>query len=196
MQRHVFDGVVRRVAYRARVAALRHVWPTFVSAATVCRGRAGVWAPLVAVVIAIVTIPVTIPMMIVLAATAIAFPIAFVEALAIMTGHHPHSTRIGRARPVSVMPPVMVAYRIPVAVHPNEPRSRSHRPDPYDSTRRWWADGDTNRYLSEEGSSHEEQKREQLLCHRGSSCSAALMSASGRVAEARDDGRRPTSLSD
>lgn len=123
----------------------------------------------------IVTVAVPIPMMIVLAATVIAFPIAFVEASAIMTGHHPYSTGIGRACPISVMPPVMMAYRIPVAFHPNELRSRSHRPDPYDSRRRRRADGDSNRYLSEQDSSHEEQEREQLLRHRGDLCSAGAI---------------------
>ena len=186
-----------RATFGPRSLLRRHV--DVLAKLAICAGQARVWArrrkasrgrshrpdpngsgiscgaPLVAVMIAIITIAVPIPMMIVLAATVIAFPIAFVEALAIMTGHHPHSTGIGRARPVSVMPPVMVAYRIPVGVHPNEPRSRSHRPDPYDSRRRWWADGDSNRYLSEEGSSHEEQEREQLLCHRGSSCSAGAI---------------------
>jgi hypothetical protein len=163
-----------RATFGPRSLLRRHV--DVLAKLAICGGQAGVWGPLMAVMVAmIITVAVPIPMMIVLAATVIAFPIAFVETLAIMTGHRPHSTGIGRARPVSVMPPIMMAYRIPIAFHPNEPRCRSDRPDANDSRRRRWADADSNRYLSEQDSSHEEQERQQLLCHRGRLCSAGAI---------------------
>lgn len=75
-------------------------------------------AVMVVAVAPVVAVSIPVPMMIVLKPTAAAFPIAFEEPLAVMMGRHPYGARIRRAGPISVMPPVVVANRIPVALNP------------------------------------------------------------------------------
>lgn len=83
----------------------------------------------VIVVAVIVSISVSIPMVIVDQPPAIAFPITLVEAPAIVMGHHPHGTGIWWSGPISVVPLPMMTHRIPIALHPDKARSRSHRSD-------------------------------------------------------------------
>ena len=104
----------------------------------------------VVAVVTIVTVPVAIPMVIVRHPPAPAFPVTFVEALTIVVGYHPRGTRIRWAGPVTVVPLVMMANRVPIPLHPDKARSRSHRSDRDDSRRRGRPNGDSHGYLSEE----------------------------------------------
>jgi hypothetical protein len=92
------------------------------------------------VVAAVIAIVVTIPAMVVGDSTAIAIPIAFIEKRSIMMRFHPVCADVCWTGPVSIVPLVMVAHRVPVAPHkgiagagtsrlnPDYPRPR-RRPD-------------------------------------------------------------------
>lgn len=83
---------------------------------------------------------------------AIAVPVACIVALSIMTRFHPVCICISRAGPVSVMPPIVPANRVPVAPYPGIALTRASRLDP-DHARSWrCADSYTNGYLTEDGS--------------------------------------------
>jgi len=71
------------------------------------------------VVIAVIAIVVAVPVMVMLAASTVPFPIAVKKAGAVMMRPYPARANVGRASPVSVMPPIAVAGSIPVSVYPN-----------------------------------------------------------------------------
>ena len=75
-------------------------------------------APMMAVIMMKVAVTVAVPMVIVLSAAAITLPIPFKKHLSVMMGGHPVRGRIGRARPISVVPPISIPDHIPVAIHP------------------------------------------------------------------------------
>src|SRR5689334_7282001 len=82
---------------------------------------------LVIVVVIPIVAAVAIPTMVVghLAVTAI--PVAFIEALPIMTRFHPAGSCVCRPSPVSVVPLIVFAHRIPVARDPRIAGARSSR---------------------------------------------------------------------
>jgi hypothetical protein len=76
---------------------------------------------LVAVVVAIivsVVVTTAVPAMVVAELAAIAIPVAFIEALAIVTRRHPVYARVSWTGPVSLVPLIVVAHRVPVARYP------------------------------------------------------------------------------
>src|SRR5215469_17417648 len=93
----------------------------------------------------IVKIPVaiTIPVMVVLNSTSPPAPVAHKVSLAIVVRWDPIGSFIGRHRPVTLMPPIMVADRIPVAFHPYIIGSRWWRLNNH-TRRRWGSDLDPN----------------------------------------------------
>jgi hypothetical protein len=100
-----------------------------------------------------VAVTVAIPMMVVLAAAPLAVPVAFKESLSVMMGCHPTRCRIGRTAPISVVPPISVSNRIPVAIHPKIIRAGTCGNGSYDP-RRWrrsnsHPDRDLSEYRSE-----------------------------------------------
>jgi hypothetical protein len=93
--------------------------------------------PVITIVIA-ATVPV--PVMIMIAPAVIAFPIPLIEAFSIVSRPHPMGASIRRASPVSIVPLVVVAYWIPVALYPDVLRSRAPGLYANDTRRRWRAD--------------------------------------------------------
>jgi hypothetical protein len=98
----------------------------------------------VAVVVAVMAV---VPVVIVLETSVFAVPIAGVVAAAIMTWANPMSATVWRPGPVSAVPAVTMAVRVPVAVHPEELRSGLLGAYANDAWWRWGADFDANGYL-------------------------------------------------
>ena len=90
---------------------------------------------MIAIVVALV-IPMFVPLMIVREMAPIAVPVSFKESLSIVTGRYPACAFISRLRPISIVPFVMVAGRIPVARDPKIPGAGTSRLYP-DDTGRW-----------------------------------------------------------
>ena len=68
----------------------------------------------------VVPVPVTVavPSVVMIEIAAIAIPAAFIVLISLITRFHPACAAVGRPSPVSLMPFVLVAYWIPVAVYP------------------------------------------------------------------------------
>ena len=60
--------------------------------------------------------------------SALTLPITLEKPFSIVVRTYPTRARIGRAGPISVMPPIMALYRIPIAIHPDKIRAGARRP--------------------------------------------------------------------
>lgn len=103
-------------------------------------------------IVVTVVVAAAVPSMVVRDLAVRAIPVACVVELSIMTRSHPVGAGVRRARPVSVVPPIVVAHRIPVAPYPNMIGARASWLNP-DYTYRWWradsnSDGDFSEYCS------------------------------------------------
>jgi hypothetical protein len=101
----------------------------------------------IAVVIAEIAVMVMVRAVIVFHPTVFAFPIAVVEPLSVMVRPHPASAFIWRAAPIALMPLVVVSHGIPIALDPNELRSRTVRHNTHHARRWRRANSDSNRNL-------------------------------------------------
>lgn len=72
---------------------------------------------LVAVIVAVV-VTLAVPVMVVADLAPIAIPVASIVPLSIMTRFHPACAVVRRTGPVAIVPPIVVAGRIPVAPYP------------------------------------------------------------------------------
>ena len=75
----------------------------------------------------IIAVVVTIPSVVVLDPTVVTVPITREVLLPVVVRTYPVSARIWGSRPVARVPFVMVSYRIPVAINPDEVRTRPYR---------------------------------------------------------------------
>jgi hypothetical protein len=64
----------------------------------------------------IIAVTVSVPVMIMIAPATVAFPIPLIKSFSIVSRPDPARANIGRTSPVSVVPLVVVAYWIPVAL--------------------------------------------------------------------------------
>jgi hypothetical protein len=83
-----------------------------------------------------VMVTAAVPSMVVGDLAAIAIPIAFKEAFSIMMRLHPPCAAVRWAGPVSVVPLIMVAHRVPVARYPRIAVAGASGLNPHD-TRSW-----------------------------------------------------------
>ena len=90
----------------------------------------------VVAVVAIIAVTVVVPAMIMRYNAVGAFPVAIEESFSIVARSHPDGAFIRRAGPVAVVPAVMAADRVPVAIDPNESRARRGRPNHHARRRR------------------------------------------------------------
>ena len=97
-----------------------------------------------------VAVAVSIPVVIVLEAAAVTVPVALEELLPIVMGRNPARPSVGRPGPVSFMPPVMAAYRIPITIHPKIIRTRRRGPHSNDAGRGRRTNAYSKRHLSGE----------------------------------------------
>ena len=93
---------------------------------------------------AAITVVIPVPAMVVVEAASVTIPIAGEETVSIMMRHYPARARIGRKRPVAVMPSIAPVNRIPVAFDPNVIGSRPPRQHTNNARWRRWANPDTN----------------------------------------------------
>jgi len=119
----------------------------------------------VAIPIAPVAVAVPIPAVVVLEPASVTLPVAVKETLPIVTRRNPACTAVGRPRPVSFMPPVTVAYWIPVTIHPKKIRSRCRRPHSNHPRRRRRTNPYSNRYLAKQSSPGEQEYGKQFSHH-------------------------------
>jgi len=78
----------------------------------------------VVAVVAIIAVTVVVPAMIMRYNAVGAFPVAIEESFSIVARSHPDGAFIRGTRPVAIVPPVMAAYGIPVAVDPGKAWAR------------------------------------------------------------------------
>jgi len=92
-----------------------------------------------------------VPPVIVLEAPTLSVPVTVVVAPAFPAGSDPRCAAIRWVSPITSMPNVATLDGIPVAVNPNIPGARSHRPHTIHSRRRRSADPNSDGYLSFKG---------------------------------------------
>jgi hypothetical protein len=118
---------------------------------TECKGtlqRRVILVMTVVVVAILVTVVVLVPMVVVFEAAMVSVPVTRIKLLSIMVGFNPSRAFIRRPRPVAVMPPVVVADRIPVTAYPGVLRARALGFN-VNHTGTWWrTNSDTKRNLS------------------------------------------------
>ena len=102
-----------------------------------------------------VAVTVVIPMVVVLAAAALAIPIAFEKSLSIMMGRHPMRRFIRRTAPISIVPPISVSNRIPVAIDPKIIGSGTGRNHSHYTRRRRRSNSHSDRNLGKSRSEHQ-----------------------------------------
>jgi hypothetical protein len=80
--------------------------------------------------------------MVVFKSATVAFPISLEELLSIVVGPHPSGARIRWSSPISFVPLVASAHRIPITINPNVVGAWTYRPNPHDpgSRRRPYSD--------------------------------------------------------
>jgi hypothetical protein len=88
---------------------------------------------LVAAIVITVAIAAAVPAVIVRDRAAIAIPVACKVLLAIMTGLNPARAGESGTSPISVVPLIMIPYRVPVAADPEITRSGTSWLNPHDS---------------------------------------------------------------
>jgi hypothetical protein len=100
--------------------------------------------PAVFVVFVVVPVVAVVRVVIVVNTAAISFPVTCIVPFAVVMRSNPVSPLVGRSSPIALMPFVMVANRIPIALYPCELRSwpfwyNHNRPD-----WRWRGNHDSN----------------------------------------------------
>jgi hypothetical protein len=85
----------------------------------------------------VTTVAVAIPVMVVLHAAALAVPVSDEVAPPVVAGSNPSRGRVGHARPITVMPFVVIPDRVPVAIDPNAIGTGTDRTDAQHAGR-WW----------------------------------------------------------
>jgi len=103
---------------------------------------------MVAIAIMVAAVTIAIPVVLVFESSAIAFPIAVVIPSAFVAGTNPTCGCIRRTGPVSRMPPIVSAHRIPIAVNPHKFRPGTWGKNTNNAWGRWWTNCDTDRYLA------------------------------------------------
>jgi len=118
------------------------------------------------VITIVIAATVSVPVMIMIASATIAFPIPLVEASSIVSRPDPVRASIRRASPVSVVPLVVAAYWIPVALYPDVLRSRTSRLYANYTRGRRRTNPNAHGYLGAEYRGSEEQKPNQAGLHK------------------------------
>src|SRR4051794_10286502 len=93
----------------------------------------------------VVAVAIVVPLVLMLEPPPRTSPVAGVIPPILPARPHPRHTLIGNARPVSFVPAVVPANRVPVAVYPRELGTRRRRPNSDDTWGRRAADHDPHR---------------------------------------------------
>lgn len=113
---------------------------------------------LTAALMTVIPIMAAIPAMVMLDPAARASPIAINIQSAFMARSNPVGALIRRTSPIPIVPAVMAADRIPVALHPNIPRTGRDRADRDDSWRWRGSDVNSDRYAAKSAAGGEEKR--------------------------------------
>jgi hypothetical protein len=105
-----------------------------------------------------IVVMIPVPAMVVRGVAVIAIPIAFKEALSIMMRFHPTRAGVGRTGPISLVPLIVAAYRVPVARYPGIIGPGTSWLNPKDTGRRRRADSYSDGNLSEDSSRCQEHQ--------------------------------------
>src|ERR1035441_5719461 len=106
-----------------------------------------------------------VPAMVVGDLAVIAIPVAFKVARSVMTRFHPMCAGVRRTRPVSLVPGVTVAHRVPVAAYPGIADAGTLRLNPDDPRPRGRADSHSDRKLCEDSSGCQQHQHQQFSFH-------------------------------
>jgi len=112
-----------------------------------------------------VAVTVTVRAMIVSDSTVIAIPVAFIEERSIMMGRHPVCADVRRTGPVSVVPPIMMGHRVPVAPNIGIADAGTSRLNPNYTRARRRADSHSNENLTEDSSRCQQHQDKQFTFH-------------------------------
>src|ERR1051325_10743784 len=118
----------------------------------------------VSIVIAIVVL-VAIPAVVMANLAVFSIPVAFIIPLSIMTGFHPMRARVCRTSPVSVVPLIMVAHRVPITGDPGIAGAGTARLNPDHPRRRRRADSHSDGKLRKDRSHRYQRQRNQFCFH-------------------------------
>jgi hypothetical protein len=108
---------------------------------------------------ALVSLPGLIPAMVVMDVASTAFPVPGVVLLALIVWRHPIRIRIGRVGPVTVVPSILTALRVPIAIDPHVIGPRLGRDSVCARRRRRRADVEVERNLRIRCGRKREQQR-------------------------------------
>ena len=118
----------------------------------------------IVVAIPVIPVPVVIPAVIVFDSSPISIPVAREEFVAVVARRNPTGAFIGRARPISVMPPVMPSVGKPIAADPGIPWAWLRRLDPDHTRARRRADSDSYRNLCAKSRNTRQKHRGKQCC--------------------------------
>jgi len=116
---------------------------------------------------AIPAIMIFIPTVVMGEIAALALPVALKKALAVVARTHPNRSGIWRTRPVSFMPSIVAADRIPISRDPDKIRIRLGWHDGYYSRRRRSADLDANGNIRRQRAAGQDNESKQCPFHNG-----------------------------
>ena len=116
------------------------------------------------VTISKIAIMVAVPMMIVFTPATVTVPVTEEEPLSVVTRRHPPCARIRRTCPISSVPSIVVAHRVPVAPYPNIAGPRTSRLNP-NADRRRRADSHPDGKLSEDSACRQQHQYKQFGFH-------------------------------
>jgi len=111
----------------------------------------------VAIVVPVVVL-VLVPLMVVGDLALVAVPVAFMVHLAIMVRLHPVRAAVRRTSPVSVVPLIVTAHRVPIARNPGIAFPRTAWLSPFYAQRRRRADSHSDGQLGEDGTRRQQHQ--------------------------------------
>src|SRR5215469_2705624 len=92
----------------------------------------------------VISVMAPIPVVIVFDVSMVSVPVARIISFAIVPRGNPMSSLVGWTSPIAFMPPVVISYGIPVALHPEVVRPWTCRHNDNDPRRRWRRNCDPN----------------------------------------------------
>jgi hypothetical protein len=113
----------------------------------------------------IVAVAVTVPTVVVGDSAAIAIPVAFIEKRSIMSRSHPVCAGVRRTGPVSAVPLIMMAHRVPIAPCKGLAGAETSRLNPDDPRPRRRADSHSDGKLREHSSRCQQHQHKQFSFH-------------------------------
>jgi hypothetical protein len=122
-------------------------------------------SPIVVSIVIPIVVAVAVPAVVVAKLAVFSIPISFIILLSVITGFHPARARVCRAGPVTVVPLIVIAHRVPITGDPGIAGTGTARLNPDHSHRRRRADSHSDGKLRERRSHREQRQRNQFCFH-------------------------------